>query len=154
MSQGPSDTHILSDLPTDRDALDFGPYVRTLANIIQSPNTATPLTIGVFGTWGSGKTSLMRMVRQGLPGNFQTVWFDAWKYDKEEMLWRALLLQVLAAVRAMVEAQAPEVQDKEPKQAKEKALTSLADLEASLYRAVERQELGSLQINWQELLKG
>ncbi len=28
-----------------------------------TPATRTPLTIGVFGTWGSGKTSLMRMVR-------------------------------------------------------------------------------------------
>ena len=42
MSQDPADTYILSDLPTDRDALDFDPYVRTLANIIQSPNTVTP----------------------------------------------------------------------------------------------------------------
>ena len=104
MTAKPADLSILADLPTHKDALDFTPYVRTLANIIRSANTATPLTIGVFGTWGSGKTSLMHMVREQLPDEFQTIWFDAWKYDKEETLWRALLLQVLAEVREVVES--------------------------------------------------
>jgi ABC-type molybdenum transport system ATPase subunit/photorepair protein PhrA len=31
----------------------------------------------VFGTWGSGKTSLMRMVQDRLPGSFRLAWFDA-----------------------------------------------------------------------------
>jgi formylglycine-generating enzyme required for sulfatase activity len=152
MTEKPPDSHILTDLPTDVDALDFTPYVRTLANVIRSPNTATPLTIGVFGTWGSGKTSLMRMVQKQLPDDFQTVWFDAWKYDKEEALWRALLLQVLSTVRSIVETEEPE--GKKAEEARESALNALSDLEASLYRAVEREELGNLQVNWQELLKG
>jgi len=55
---------ILDDLPAHKDALDFGPYVATLAGIVSSRVLHTPLTIGVFGTWGAGKTSLMRMVRE------------------------------------------------------------------------------------------
>ena len=39
-------TYIVNDQPTDKDALDFTPYVETLADIIQTGNT--PLTIGVF----------------------------------------------------------------------------------------------------------
>jgi len=35
-----------------------------LVDIIKTGST--PLTIGVFGTWGSGKTSLMRMVKKRL----------------------------------------------------------------------------------------
>ena len=85
----------------------------TLADIIASPSTRTPLTIGVFGTWGSGKTSLMRMVKQKLPADFRVAWFDAWKYEKEETVWRALLLQVLAALRAGI----PKPKD-EPNEAK------------------------------------
>jgi formylglycine-generating enzyme required for sulfatase activity len=149
MTAKPTDISILTDLPTQEDALDFEPYVRTLANVIRSANTATPLTIGVFGTWGSGKTSLMHMVENQLPDEFKTVWFDAWKYDKEETLWRALLLQVLSEVREVIKAQAGD----EEKDA-DQALNSLDDLEASLYRAVEREELGNLQVNWQQLLKG
>ncbi len=44
MPDGAAPASLLDDLPSDRDALDFEPYVATLA----------PLTIGVFGTWGSG----------------------------------------------------------------------------------------------------
>jgi predicted KAP-like P-loop ATPase len=79
-------TILLDDLSTDIDALDFQPYVDTFADIVR--NGITLLTIGVFGTWGPGKTSLMRMVKKGLPEEFNIAWFDAWKYDKEETLWR------------------------------------------------------------------
>lgn len=54
---------ILNDLPTDKDELDFQPYVEALADILLDPNTHTPLVLGVFGSWGSGKTSLMKMLR-------------------------------------------------------------------------------------------
>ena len=96
MPNSDSKTYIVNDQPTERDALDFTPYVETLADIIQTGNT--PLTIGVFGTWGSGKTSLMKMVQKQLPDDFTVAWFDAWKYDKEETLWRAFLLNVLSVV--------------------------------------------------------
>jgi hypothetical protein len=65
-----SKTYILDDQWTDKDALDFTPYVETLADIIQTGNT--PLTIGVFGTWGSSQTSLMNMVKKQLPMILQT----------------------------------------------------------------------------------
>ncbi len=51
-------TYIVNDQPTDTDALDFTPYVQTLADI--SATGKTPLTIGVFGTWGSDKISLIK----------------------------------------------------------------------------------------------
>jgi formylglycine-generating enzyme required for sulfatase activity len=135
---------ILSDLPTTNDSLDFEPYVNSLKRIIRSQNTSTPLTIGVFGTWGSGKTSLMKMIQKGI-SDFPTVWFDAWKFEKEDALWRALIIQILRVVRA-------EIEKTGEKQGE--TLSRLDDLEASLYRVVQREELGNLQINWSELLKG
>ena len=69
-------TYILDDLPTDKDALDFTPYVETLVDVCKT--ASTPLTIGVFGTWGSGKTSLMKMVQKKLPEGYTVAWFDAW----------------------------------------------------------------------------
>jgi len=58
MPNSDSKTYIVNDQATEIDALDFAPYVETLADIIQTDNT--PLTIGVFGTRGSGKTSLIK----------------------------------------------------------------------------------------------
>ena len=88
-------TYILDDLPTDKDALDFTPYVKTLVNICRT--ASTPLTIGVFGTWGSGKTSLMKMVQQKLPNNYTVAWFDAWKYDKRRNSLACFFVDVFVA---------------------------------------------------------
>jgi hypothetical protein len=133
---------LLDDLPTDRDALDFDPYVAALAGLVASPATRTPLTIGVFGTWGAGKTSLMRMVRGKLPESFRTAWFDAWKYEKEETLWRALLLQVLSALKGAVPKNKPD------------DLEALSDLETALYQPVDREKVGGLTIDWGRLGAG
>jgi len=140
MPNNDSKTYIVNDQPTDKDSLDFTPYVETLADIIQTGNT--PLTVGVFGGWGSGKTSLMKMVKNQLPNDFTVAWFDAWKYDKEETLWRVLLLQVLAAIR------------KEIPKDKPADLEEINDLETSLYMPVDREKVGGMKIEWGQLGKG
>jgi len=127
-----SKTYIVNDQPTEKDALDFTPYVETLGDIIQTGNT--PLTIGVFGTWGSGKTSLMKMVKKQLPDDFTVAWFDAWKYDKEETLWRAFLLNVLFAV----EEKSGETEE-------------LKTLKTMLYRGLEFEKTGGVTIDLAKL---
>src|SRR5262249_47891733 len=50
------------------DKLGYAVYVEALHAFICSQDTTTPLTIGIDGAWGSGKTSLMRMVQNELDG--------------------------------------------------------------------------------------
>jgi formylglycine-generating enzyme required for sulfatase activity len=136
MPNNDTKTYIVNDQPTEKDALDFTPYVETLADIIQTGNT--PLTIGVFGGWGSGKTSLMKMVKNQLPDDFTVAWFDAWKYDKEETLWRAFLLSVLSAVRETARKQ-------------NQPLEALDYLETMLYRDIELEKVGGVTIDLAKL---
>ena len=59
-------TSLFNDLPVDKydeAQFDFPTYADALAGIIASKNTQTPLTIGINGEWGSGKTSLMRLIK-------------------------------------------------------------------------------------------
>jgi formylglycine-generating enzyme required for sulfatase activity len=124
-----------------QDRLKFDHYAGVLAAIVQEADT--PLTLGVFGPWGAGKTSLMRLIKDTLDHTtdktqFKTVWFDAWTFDKEEALWRALILLVLRAVR------------KDIPRDNDKALKKLDDLEASLYRDVDRAEVGDVSIDWEK----
>jgi predicted KAP-like P-loop ATPase len=87
----------LSDHWTTEDSLNFNVFKPALMDILQ--NADTPLTVGVFGTWGSGKTSLLRMLEKSIQEKglqrFRPVWFTAWKYDKQEALWRAFILRVI-----------------------------------------------------------
>ncbi len=119
---------ILSDQPAEEDQLNFAPYAQTLADIIADPGTDTPLSIGVFGGWGQGKTSLMNMVRRRLAATedthfpVRTVWFNAWLYSHQPALWRALISRVLVGVRGF-------------KTLGEAAQAELRQLEARLYGA-------------------
>ena len=132
----PVKTYIVNDQPTDKDSLDFTPYVETLADIAQTGNT--PLTIGVFGTWGSGKTSLMKMVKKNLPDDFTVAWFDAWKYDKEETLWRAFLLSVLTSL-------------KESAQKAGRPTEEFEKMQSLLYREMELEKVGGVIIDLPKL---
>lgn len=55
---------ILGDSPTTEDGLGFDSYVDILLEAIHNFDATSPLTIGIHGSWGSGKTSLMRMLEK------------------------------------------------------------------------------------------
>lgn len=65
----------------DADGLNFQTYASVLARVAKG--TPGPFTIGVFGDWGTGKTSLMRLTKMELDHdeNTITVWFNAWRYE-------------------------------------------------------------------------
>jgi len=77
------------------DSLQFRIYAETLEEIIGS--SQTPLSVGLYGEWGSGKTSLMGLIQNLLERrkDIKTVWFDAWKFDKAHDLRIALIQTIL-----------------------------------------------------------
>ena len=87
---------IFGDSPTTEDGLGFDDYADILLELIGNFDARSPLTIGIHGRWGSGKTSLMRMVEKRFRGreDVKTIWFNAWAYG-DEPIGLALLQQIL-----------------------------------------------------------
>lgn len=85
------DFHILIDDPASRLSLGFDDYASALAEIasVSRPQFA----IGIFGAWGAGKTTLMRAMKAEMAGrdDIVPIWFNAWRYEKEEHLIVPLL---------------------------------------------------------------
>ncbi|KAF5412028.1 MAG: hypothetical protein C5S47_02310 [Candidatus Methanogasteraceae archaeon] len=88
---------VFGDSPTTEDGLGFDYYADILLGIIRDFDIENPLTIGIHGRWGSGKTSLMRMLekRFGDGRGVKTIWFNAWAYGRDEPIGLALLQQIL-----------------------------------------------------------
>jgi len=90
-----------SDKPTKIDKLGFEPYVKGIENLIRKTNSADlPLVIGIYGAWGSGKTSFMMQLKSRLETNadeppLPIIWFDAWKYDRMQDVRSALIYKIL-----------------------------------------------------------
>lgn len=80
---------ILNDEPTEVDELDRSPYTLALSRTIL--RCETPFTIGVYGDWGAGKTSLLRLIARRIGDEAKCVWFNAWLYQQHQDPALALL---------------------------------------------------------------
>jgi hypothetical protein len=83
---------ILLDDPSDKPQLGFGVYADAFAQVIE--HSRPRFAVGIFGDWGSGKTTLMRAIERRIvnkPDIMLPVWFNAWRYEKEEHLIVPLL---------------------------------------------------------------
>jgi predicted KAP-like P-loop ATPase/HEAT repeat protein len=100
---------MFSDRDTTTDALGFKPYVQSLYKAIRSPGI-TPFTVGIYGKWGTGKTSLMKMLQEKLvrEKNIKTIWFNAWKFEKEKDMWVALIHTLLNEIEVKDESKLEE----------------------------------------------
>lgn len=83
--------NIQSDAHCEEDQLGFDPYVRTIARMVTDKDFKTPFCIGIYGKWGSGKASFMRLLEKRLLEEKTNpraipVWFNPWRYEKEEHL--------------------------------------------------------------------
>lgn len=77
---------ILLDEPAVNPELGFKEYGQALSEIIR--HSPPRFAIGIFGDWGSGKTTLMRHIYSLIetdPG-IVPVWFNAWRYEREQHL--------------------------------------------------------------------
>jgi predicted KAP-like P-loop ATPase len=87
-----------SDNETEIDLLDFSHLVAAVLSII-SDKKLHPSTIGIYGDWGSGKSSLMRMARLALEKNSNSkilaIPFNGWLFESYEDAKSALMGTIL-----------------------------------------------------------
>lgn len=86
-----------SDNETSRDFLNFATFATTISKIIEGSNSE-PISIGVSGSWGVGKSSLIKLIRKELEETEQTylfVEFNAWLYQGYDDA-KASLMEVIA----------------------------------------------------------
>ena len=89
-----------TDTPSLEPGLFFKNYARILAEFLMNADPPN-LTIGIFGGYGAGKTTLMNAIKSDLPSEdegYFKVSFNAWRYDHEEHLF----LPFLAAINAQI----------------------------------------------------
>jgi len=87
-------------IPLEQDRLDVAPYVAMLATVIADGSTPLPLSVGLFGEWGSGKSYFMAMLRDQIRTLAESgdtrycrevvhIGFNAWHYA-DSNLWASL----------------------------------------------------------------
>lgn len=74
------------DVPIEdstKDSLGIGDYADSLSKFIL--NCDSPMTIAIQGDWGSGKTSMMNLIREKIKKSVISVWFNTWQYSQFDM---------------------------------------------------------------------
>lgn len=88
---------ILLDVPARKPKLRYDDYALAFKDIIEQSEPR--FAMGIFGGWGSGKTTLMETIEAKLnEDEIVRVWFNAWRYEKEEHLIIPLLDTVREAL--------------------------------------------------------
>ncbi len=81
------------------DILGFYDFVGLIQTSIY--HTQSPFAFGVLGDWGSGKTSVLRLLEDRFNSDFQNgsqtfvpIWFNAWQYENEANIVYPLLYAI------------------------------------------------------------
>lgn len=92
-----------AEKPALVDSLNRQSLVESLANMLSMKQQGTPLTLGLFGHWGAGKSSVMSLLQKELsternkyPGyEFLFSWFNAWEYEHTKDIRAGLAQEVV-----------------------------------------------------------
>jgi hypothetical protein len=102
---------ILLDSPTQSPALGYRDIGHGLATIIGA--SEPQFAVGIFGGWGTGKTTLMTTIKAALPASsLIVVDFNAWRFEREPQLLIPLLDTIRAAIVAWSDAHGASAESK------------------------------------------
>jgi KAP family P-loop domain len=93
------------DNPTTLDLLGFSTVVTPILTALTAPGL-DPLTMGVYGPWGSGKSTVLELLEQQLRGNrkYVVITTDPWEYEDHQDVKGTLIGVVLAELSRHADA--------------------------------------------------
>src|ERR1700691_4752344 len=91
--------HVWQDNETEVDLLGFDVHADLIRSVITDPSVL-PVTVGVFGDWGGGKSSIMKMLQKELSNeeaypDVVCLYFNGWTFEGYEDAKSALLSSIL-----------------------------------------------------------
>ena len=96
-----------SDNETKEDLLGYQVHADLLKEVVLD-STMLPITIGIFGDWGSGKSSLMLLMKEGIEQWLQEntnknemvvqIQFNSWQFENYEDTKLTLIETILTAI--------------------------------------------------------
>ncbi|MCH9648432.1 MAG: SUMF1/EgtB/PvdO family nonheme iron enzyme [Deltaproteobacteria bacterium] len=99
---------VLSDEYAEQDLIGHSVYRDGLVQVIRSVHSRGSFTIGIFGSWGSGKTTILQQVRTSLDDTrgeqkepTLTVWFNPWQFTADEHLIIPFFHTLIASLEAV-----------------------------------------------------
>ena len=127
------------------DSLNVRTYASHLAQVIAAKDTAMPLSIGLFGAWGAGKSHFIDLLDEQLnelkkqPGNafhkqIVPIRFNAWHY-LDTNLWASLVSEIFDQLFAFLES--PEEKEQAKLENLKKQIADQSALAAEANAAVE-----------------
>lgn len=113
-----------NDEVAKEDQLDVGSYIIAFADLVESRDTAPPLTIGIYGSWGMGKSFILEGIASELEARaakrpkmrrkqaadskqpavnaVHIIRFNAWAYSASEVVWPGLVRAIMDQLEKVV----------------------------------------------------
>ena len=94
--------NVINDQPYGEDFLGYDKYAHALSYVLLSEHIDLPLSVGIFSSWGTGKTFLLKRIEHEIKEQIKRdsnkkvvlVNFNAWEYSGADVLWAGLVKNI------------------------------------------------------------
>ncbi len=93
--------NVINDQPYGEDFLGYDKYAKALSKILLSDQIELPISTGIFSSWGTGKTFLLKRIEYFVKkyskqndNKIVIVNFNAWEYSGADVLWAGLVKNI------------------------------------------------------------